>query len=338
MQRIHHLVLATVLFFPSSTLAAEYEITVLATNIANFGGFGEWSFSALYEGDDESILFDTGWDENTVLHNAEILRKDLSKVEKVVLSHWHFDHTGGLLALRDRYRTINEKAFSQVYVANGFFTQRYMHSQHWPNGRKIIGTSGETSDATALAPIGPGNYAFSADFRKAAEKAGIKFIEVDAVTKIAPDIYITGPVRKESESRMVPAHIFIKRNDAFEVDPIHDDQSIGYMTGSGWLVMSGCGHAGLINTSEVLLEVDNKPIYSAMGGFHLFKASSNRVDKTGTWLKEKGLGLFMGGHCTGITAAERIANIVGLDQERLSLAAVGSVVTKELEFIRSSAE
>jgi len=75
-----------------------------------------------------------------------------------------------------------------------------------------------------------------------------------------------------------------------------------------------------------------------MGGFHLFKASSNRVDKTGAWLKEKGLGLFMGGQCTGITAAERIANIVGLDRERLSHAAVGSVVTKELKFIRSSAE
>ena len=145
MQRLHHLILATVLFFPSSTLAEKYEITVLATNIANFGGFGEWSFSALYEGEEESILFDTGWDDNTVLHNAKILNKDLSKVEKVVLSHWHFDHTGGLLALRDRYRTINEKAFSEVYVAEGFFIQRYMHSQHWPNGRKIIGTSGKTS-------------------------------------------------------------------------------------------------------------------------------------------------------------------------------------------------
>ena len=66
----------------------EYEITVLATNISNYGGFGEWSFSALYENDDESILFDTGFHEDTVLHNAKTLNKDLSKVEKVVLSHF----------------------------------------------------------------------------------------------------------------------------------------------------------------------------------------------------------------------------------------------------------
>ena len=51
----------------------EYEITVLATNISNYGGFGEWSFSALYENDDESILFDTGFHEDTVLHNACLL-------------------------------------------------------------------------------------------------------------------------------------------------------------------------------------------------------------------------------------------------------------------------
>ena len=252
--------------------------------------------------------------------------------------HWHFDHTGGLLALRNRYKNINENAFSKVYVAEGFFIQRYMHSQHWPNGRKIIGTSEKTTDATEPEPIGPGNFAFSADFKKAAETAGIEFIEVKKVTKVAPAIYVTGPVRKVSESRMVPGHIFIKKGDAFKIDPIVDDQSIGYMTESGWLVMSGCGHAGLINTSEVLLEVDNKPIYSALGGFHLYNASSARVDKTGHWLKEKGLGLFMGGHCTGITSAERIANIVGLDREKLSHAAVGSVVTKDLEFIRSSVE
>ena len=68
-------------------LNASYEITVLATNISNYGGFGEWSFSALYESDKESVLFDTGFHEDTVLHNAEILGKDLSKVEKVILSY-----------------------------------------------------------------------------------------------------------------------------------------------------------------------------------------------------------------------------------------------------------
>ena len=92
------------LFFSSnSILSSEYEITVLATNTANFGGIGEWSFSALLESEEEKILFDTGFDENTVLHNAKLLKKDLSVVEKVILSHFHGDHTGGLLKLRETY-------------------------------------------------------------------------------------------------------------------------------------------------------------------------------------------------------------------------------------------
>jgi len=92
---------------------ASYEVTVLATNISNYGGFGEWSFSALYESDKESVLFDTGFHEDTVLHNAEILGKDLSKVEKVILSHYHSDHTGGLLKLRRTYKEINNKALTK---------------------------------------------------------------------------------------------------------------------------------------------------------------------------------------------------------------------------------
>ena len=70
-------------FIFSVNVNANYEITVLATNISNYGGFGEWSFSALYESDKESILFDTGFHEDTVIHNAKVLNKDLSKVEKV---------------------------------------------------------------------------------------------------------------------------------------------------------------------------------------------------------------------------------------------------------------
>ena len=100
----------------SAAINAEYQITVLATNISNFGGFGEWSFSALYESDNESILFDTGFHEDTVLHNAKVLNKDLSKVNKVVLSHFHSDHTGGLIKLRKTFKDINKDAFSKVYV------------------------------------------------------------------------------------------------------------------------------------------------------------------------------------------------------------------------------
>ena len=58
---------------------------------------------------DFSVLFDTGFHEDTVIHNAQLLKKDLSKVEKVVLSHFHSDHTGGLLKLRKKYKKVKWK-------------------------------------------------------------------------------------------------------------------------------------------------------------------------------------------------------------------------------------
>ena len=118
-------ILFILVFFVGNIKSTEYEITVLATNIANFKGIGEWSFSALLESENESIIFDTGFDENTVLHNADLLGKDLSKVEKVILSHFHGDHTGGLIKLRKTFMKENPDAFSEVYVAEGFFEQRY---------------------------------------------------------------------------------------------------------------------------------------------------------------------------------------------------------------------
>ena len=134
--------------FSSIAHGAPYRITVLATNIADYGGLGEWSFAALFESQQDAVLFDTGFKQDTVLHNVLHLGVDLSRVEKVVLSHFHSDHTGGLLLLREHFRGANENALSKVYVASGFFDQR-------------------KTDAGDF--VGPGNFSRAQDFRQAAE-------------------------------------------------------------------------------------------------------------------------------------------------------------------------
>ena len=101
---------------------------------------------------------------------------------------------------------------------------------------------------------------------------------------------------------------------------------------------SGCGHAGLINTGKVLQSVEEAPIYSIVGGFHLWQADTATLDRTANWLGERGLGLMMGGHCTGIAAAETIASQLNLSRSQISHAAIGSVITPDLKIIRSSVE
>ena len=141
------LLITVCLLWPTLVLAGPYKITVLATNISDYGGLGEWSFSAVFESDEESVLFDTGFKNDTVLHNVLHLGIDLARTEKVVLSHFHSDHTGGLLVLREHFRDSNPKALSIVYVARGFFDQRMTR-----NGLLV----------------GPGEFESAQDFRGAA--------------------------------------------------------------------------------------------------------------------------------------------------------------------------
>ena len=306
-------------FIFSVNVNANYEITVLATNISNYGGFGEWSFSALYESDKESILFDTGFHEDTVIHNAKVLNKDLSKVEKVILSHYHSYHTGGLIKLRNVYKKINDDSFSKVYVTRGFFNQRY------------------TIDGVK---VGPGNFADANDFKDAAEEAGITFIVLDQHLEISKNLYATGTISRTNETYNGPTGLVISDPSSKSLIPdiILDDQSAGMLTENGWIMMSGCGHSGIINTAKKLQSIKDVPIYGAIGGFHLFKATNEVIDNTANWLKGAGMTKFMGGHCTGIYAAERVADIIGISRDNLSHTAIGSILTKDLSIIRSSVE
>ena len=311
------LCVAICFLLPSLVLANPYKVTVLATNISDYGGLGEWSFSAVFEGEDESVLFDTGFKSDTVLHNVLHLKVDLARAEKVVLSHFHSDHTGGLIILRDHFRKENPNALSKVYVARGFFDQRTT-----AEGRLV----------------GPGEFASAAAFREEAEARGIAFIEIESPTEIAPALWLTGPVPRLVEKYNGPKGLFVEGAAGPVADTITDDQSLGYLTPKGWLMTSGCGHSGLINTGTVLQSIKEEPVYSIVGGFHLWRADQSVLDKTAAWLGNAGLELMMGGHCTGIAAAESIASKLGLPRSQISHAAVGSVITPDLTLIRSSIE
>ena len=306
------------LFLTTSLEATEYEITILATNTANFGGIGEWSFSALLESEKESIIFDTGFDENTVLHNANLLGKDLSKVEKVILSHFHGDHTGGLIKLRKTFMEDNPNAFSKVYVADGFFEQRY------DKDGNLRGFIGGFDDVT--------------EFIQETENIGISFIVIKESYEIAKNLMLSGPVERIFEKVVVSPGFYLKKNGKLIDDLLKDDQSLGIKTSKGWYMMSGCGHAGMMNTAHKFQTIDDNDVYGAIGGFHLYRSSDDDISETAYSLKEFGLKQLIGGHCTGINAARKIADIASISRDNLSHGAIGTVITKDLRILRSSVE
>ena len=315
---------STVLIFTllSTTYATEShadaaEITILSTMVANFTGEGEWGFAALIETETEAILFDSGFKEDTVLNNATSLGKDLSQVEKVILSHFHSDHTGGLLKLRTTFHKDNPKAFSTAYVAQGFFEQRYTAT-----GEPVYSLPNQTFSRS---------FTHARAFKQAAEALGIKFVIVDGPIEIAPDMILTGPIERVHDEPNVSPGFFVKQDDTLTADTVAESQSLGIRTERGWLLLSGCGHAGIINAAEKLRTVEEQPVHLAVGGFHLFRATEQQISWTAQKLKSFGLSKLVGAHCTGAHATHKIAQSLALPRAHVSIGAIGTRIDQELE-------
>jgi 7,8-dihydropterin-6-yl-methyl-4-(beta-D-ribofuranosyl)aminobenzene 5'-phosphate synthase len=108
-------------------------------------------------------------------------------------------------------------------------------------------------------------------------------------------------------------------------DNVPEDQSMVFDTDRGLVLLSGCGHAGIINTLDYARKIVRAaPVEAAVGGFHLFALDDTRLDWTIGELKRLGLRRLLGGHCTGIEAVYRIRAGLGLDRANCVVASVGS--------------
>ena len=120
----------------------------------------------------------------------------------------------------------------------------------------------------------------------------------------------------------------MKTADGLVEDTIPEDSSIVITTPEGLVVVSGCGHAGMINTVEYARKVaGGAQVLAAIGGFHLFAASDAILEWTGDRLRAAGLRHLIGAHCTGIDAVYRLRSLLGLSRESAVVGAVGSTFT-----------
>lgn len=289
----------------STHRATAVRVTVLSTMLAGdpARGVGEWGYSALLEVDGRRLLIDTGARPETVLRNAAELGVDLSTVTDVVLTHSHDDHTGGLLTLRRELAKRNPAALSRVHVARGMF---------WP--RSPFTTVGATNTG-----------GLRADF----ERTGGTFIEYDKPTELMPGIWFTGPVPRTYPERNWSGTRQVRTPAGDVEDNVPEDASIVIDTPEGLVLVSGCGHAGIVNTVEYARSaIRRAPVVAAIGGFHLFNATDEQLVWTAGKLKESGLVYLLGGHCTGIEAVYRIRQLAGLTRATAVVSAVGSTFSR----------
>ena len=276
------------------------KVTILSTMLAD-EGIGEWGFSALVEADGQEILVDTGARPQTVLQNARELKVDLSPVHDVLLTHFHDDHVGGLLVLRQDLKQKNTAALSAAHVTPAIF-----YSRPQADGRE-------------------GNTMI--EIRTAYQASGARFVEHTAMAEIMRGVWLTGPVPRVYPERNWSGSGKVLTPAGLVEDNVPDDQSLIIDTPQGLVVVTGCGHAGIVNILTAADRQFHRPIMAVIGGIHLFAASDKQVDWTGDKMKEFGVHYLIGAHCTGIESVYRLRTRLGLDRKAAVVGAVGATYT-----------
>jgi 7,8-dihydropterin-6-yl-methyl-4-(beta-D-ribofuranosyl)aminobenzene 5'-phosphate synthase len=286
---------------PSRQIRA-LKITILSTMlVGDTTGIGEWGFSALVEADGHRILLDTGNHPETVLQNARDLKIDLSDVREVILTHNHGDHVGGLLTLRREMMKQNPDALSIVHVGKGIFYSRPLPDRE---GNRMIA------------------------IRKDYEATGGKIVEHDGWAEIFPGAWLTGPVPRKYPEHNWSVTTKVQTPDGLVEDNIPEDQSLVLNTTQGLVVITGCGHAGIVNIlTDANAEFHDRPVYGVIGGLHLYPATDEQLDWTGDKMKEFHVANLLGAHCTGIEAVYRLRGRAGLTRKSAVVATVGSTFT-----------
>jgi 7,8-dihydropterin-6-yl-methyl-4-(beta-D-ribofuranosyl)aminobenzene 5'-phosphate synthase len=279
------------------------EVRILSTMLTADDGIGEWGFSALVVADGHRILVDTGAYPDTVLRNCRELKIDLSDVPDVILTHNHKDHTGGFLPLRNEYAKVNPAALSRAHVASGIFLTRVRN-----DGREINRMAG---------------------IKREYEATGAVVKEYSEPKELFPGVWLTGPVPHKYPARNWSGTGRLRTAEGKIVeDNIPEDQSLVIDTDRGLVVITGCGHAGIVNICEYSRSaIRNAPIYAILGGIHLYEASDETLAWTGAKLKEFGLQNLLGAHCTGIEAVYRLRASTGLARKTAAVGAVGGGFT-----------
>lgn len=248
----------------------------------------EHGFSALIDiklgGVTRRILFDTGVSENGVLHNLNVLNIKLESIDAIVLSHGHSDHAMGIMGLLAK---MGRKRIPLILHPDAYLPRKLILPNEYeiniPNPKK---TELADQNIELIESVGP----------------SMLFDETSLVS---------GEIARTTEFETgFPIH-YAKKNGNWVPDPlVSDDQClIVNVRNKGLVILSGCGHAGIINTIRNARNISGiKKIYAVIGGFHLSGAIFEPIIKpTTNELAKINPFFIVPGHCTGWKATHEIA-------------------------------
>jgi len=229
----------------------------------------EHGVSFCIEANGRKVLFDSG-QSGSFIENAAQLRIGLDDIEFVVVSHGHYDHSGGVRALAD------VTANFELVFGKGFFEDKYAERN---GGYEFLGNN------------------FTQTFL---EQRGLRFSELDSpVRELVPGVYALGGFPRIHADEVINPRFKLLRKDSFVPDPFDDEIMLVIDTPKGIVALLGCSHPGMRNMLDAVKTRFKKPIHAVLGGTHLVEASAEGVKASADYLVNSDIGTIGVSHCTG---------------------------------------
>lgn len=271
------------------------KLTVLIENSPAYDTYLEGCFGlSLWlemwrEGTQRSVLFDVGPRADSLLRNAERLGVDLSRVDAIVLSHCHFDHTAALSGfLKSLGRPVPVFGHPDIFRPNFVLLPEFMD----------YAMSGENS-------------------RVNLENAGARFVLTKDAMEPFPGVMLTGEVEHVTPFEETGGVSCLTTDDAGNLIPDRPQDDISLVVnvrGMGAIVLSGCGHAGVVNIVKKAKSLaGGDEIAAIIGGFHLLQATLERTEWTIAAFRDIApkLSVMAPMHCTGLQPSAMMAAAYG---------------------------
>jgi len=242
----------------------------------------EHGLSFLLEADDEVLLFDAGASE-AAFRNAGRLGLPWQRISRIVLSHGHRDHSGGLAAF------LQALPKAHVYLHPRAMTPKY-----------------------SLQPDKPPRPLSMPQEIQALLQARMDQIHwATAPMRLGNGIGLTGPILRRHSEEVLSGTFYIDP-EGREPDPLEDDQALWITMDQGLVVLLGCAHAGVTNTLDYIRTITGEqPILAVIGGLHLSTAPGSRIQSTLGALQESGIRRVAPAHCTGLSVTALIQEAYG---------------------------
>lgn len=240
---------------------------------------GQHGLSMLLEHGGKRLLFDTA-QSGILTKNLALLGIQPDSIDALVLSHGHYDHTGGLKAfLQHRSKPVD------VYIGRDFFAERFAVHE---NKKEAV--------SVPYTVVG-------------LETAGAQFHTVSAPLELWPGLWISGPIPRTNQHETGVATL---TNGIGLPDPFDDELAVYAKGGKGLTAVTGCAHRGILNIVEYGMQVTGATqVGAVIGGTHLGPASATQKEATIAQFLQWKPSLVAANHCTGLEMMAELAARLG---------------------------